>query len=102
LSGDVAKSLGSSPHARRLGGFAAIDHSMMPEASMTDASPPPHRVVHRTQAADIWKRLWHLTTVIFPRRSITGRLVRGRVWRRHDGRRWIYKAFVELDEDRHH
>jgi hypothetical protein len=29
--------------------------------------------------------LWHLWTVIFPRRSITGRLVRGRVWRRHDG-----------------
>jgi len=29
-----------------------------------------------------------------PRRSITGRLVRGQVWRRHDGRRWLYKKFV--------
>jgi hypothetical protein len=28
------------------------------------------------------------------RRSITGRLVYGQVWRRHDGRRWIYKKFV--------
>jgi hypothetical protein len=37
---------------------------------------------------------WHLVTVIMPRRTITGRLVRGQVWRRHDGRRWLYKKFV--------
>ena len=43
---------------------------------------------------------WHLWTVIIPRRSITGRLVRGRVWRRHDGRRWQYKRFVEYNWDR--
>jgi hypothetical protein len=36
---------------------------------------------------------WHLCTVIVPRRTITGRLVRGQVWRRHDGRRWLYKKF---------
>jgi hypothetical protein len=42
-----------------------------------------------------WAEVWHLWTVIIPRRSITGRLVRGRVWRRHDGRHWIYKKFVE-------
>ena len=42
---------------------------------------------------------WHLWTVIFPRRSITGRLVRGRVWRRHNGRRWQYKQFIEYDEN---
>ena len=42
---------------------------------------------------------WHLWTVIIPRRSITGRLVRGRVWRRHDGRRWQYKKFVEYGQD---
>jgi hypothetical protein len=35
--------------------------------------------------------IWHLWFVIIPRRSITGRLVRGQVWRRHDGRHWIYK-----------
>lgn len=34
---------------------------------------------------------WHLSTVIIPRRTITGRLVRGQVWRRHDGRHWLYK-----------
>jgi hypothetical protein len=37
---------------------------------------------------------WHLRRVIMPRRSITGRLVRGQVWRRHNGRRWLYKKFV--------
>jgi hypothetical protein len=37
---------------------------------------------------------WHLRQVIMPRRSITGRLVRGQVWRRHDGRRWLYKKFI--------
>jgi hypothetical protein len=36
---------------------------------------------------------WHLWTVIIPRRTITGRLVHGRVWRRHDGRHWQYKRF---------
>ncbi len=39
-------------------------------------------------------KAWHLWTVIIPRRSITGRLVRGQVWRRHDGRKWIYKKFL--------
>jgi hypothetical protein len=39
-------------------------------------------------------KAWHLWTVFVPRRSITGRLVRGQVWRRHDGRKWIYKRFL--------
>ena len=39
-------------------------------------------------------RAWHLWTVIIPRRTITGRLVRGQVWRRHDGRHWLYKKFI--------
>jgi hypothetical protein len=43
-----------------------------------------------------WTEVWHLWTVI-PRRSITGRLVQGRVWRRHDGRHWIYKKVVEYE-----
>jgi hypothetical protein len=47
------------------------------------------------QPGPVWTGVWHLWTVIFPRRSITGRLVNGKVWRRHDGRRWIYKKFVE-------
>jgi len=33
---------------------------------------------------------WHIWTVRIPRRSIAGRLVWGRVWRRHDGYRWVY------------
>jgi hypothetical protein len=45
-----------------------------------------------------WADVWHLWTVIIPRRSITGRLLWGKVWRRHDGRRWIYKKFVEYSE----
>jgi len=46
-----------------------------------------------------WADTWHLWTVMIPRRSITGRLLWGRVWRRHDGRRWIYKKFVEFEPD---
>lgn len=38
-------------------------------------------------------------TVIVPRRSINGQLVFGKVWRRHDGRDWIYKKFVEYGDD---
>ena len=38
---------------------------------------------------------WHLCTVIIPRRTITGRLVRGQVWRRYNGRHWLYKKFIK-------
>jgi hypothetical protein len=46
-----------------------------------------------------WAETWHLWRVILPRRSISGRLVTGQVWRRHDGRRWIYKNFIEYASD---
>jgi hypothetical protein len=46
-----------------------------------------------------WQQAWHLWTVIFPRRSITGRLVYGKVWRRHNGRHWIYKKSVRHAHD---
>ena len=46
------------------------------------------------QPKPAWAEVWHLWTVIVPRRSITGRLLYGRVWRHHDGRRWIYKKAV--------
>ncbi len=49
------------------------------------------------QSTSTWAEVWHIWTVIIPRRSITGRLVHGRVWRRHDGRNWIYKKFLEYD-----
>jgi hypothetical protein len=50
-------------------------------------------------AKPAWAEVWHLWNVIVPRRSITGRLVFGQVWRRHDGRHWIYKKFVEYADD---
>ena len=50
-------------------------------------------------AKPAWAKVWHLWTVLIPRRSITGRLVYGKVWRRHDGRRWIYKKFIEYTND---
>jgi hypothetical protein len=34
---------------------------------------------------------WHLYRIILPRRSITGKLLYGVVWRRRDRKRWIYK-----------
>ena len=46
-----------------------------------------------------WTEVWHLWTVIVARRSINGQLVYGKVWRRHDGRRWIYRKFTEYCED---
>jgi hypothetical protein len=38
-----------------------------------------------------WAELWHVRFVIFPRRTITGRLARGKLLRRFDGRKWIYR-----------
>ena len=46
-----------------------------------------------------WARLWHVWAVVVPRRSITGRLVWGRVWRRHNGRHWQYKKMVRTGLD---
>ena len=37
---------------------------------------------------------WHLSEV-HAADSHTGRLVRGQVWRRHDGRHWLYKKFID-------
>jgi hypothetical protein len=45
----------------------------------------------------MWTETWHLWTVFVPRRTITGRLAYGKVWRWHNGRRWSYKQFVESD-----
>jgi len=45
-----------------------------------------------------WAEVWHLWKIVIPRRSITGRLLTGQVWRRFDGRRWIYKKFIEYSD----
>ena len=42
-----------------------------------------------------WAETWHLWTVLMPRRSISGKLLFGQVWRRRNRRRWQYKKFVE-------
>ncbi len=42
-----------------------------------------------------YEEVWHLWTVIIPRRSITGRLLWGTVLRRRDDGRWIYKKYIE-------
>ncbi len=62
---------------------------MMSDSRNIDASTGSQRGNPRAN-------VWHLWKVIVPRRSITGRLVWGTVWRRSDGRRWLYKKFVEF------
>jgi hypothetical protein len=49
----------------------------------------------RSDLGQAWANAWHLWRIIIPRRSITGRLVWGLVWRRNHGGHWIYKKFVE-------
>jgi len=38
---------------------------------------------------------WHVFPLAIPRRSITGQLVWGKVLRRWDGRKWIYKKYIQ-------
>jgi hypothetical protein len=54
----------------------------------------------RSDLGQAWSDAWHLWRIIIPRRSITGRLVWGMVWRRNRGGRWVYKKFVEYSDDR--
>jgi hypothetical protein len=42
-----------------------------------------------------WSQLWHPWFLLMPSRGIDGQLLVGRVWRRHDGRQWIYKRLTE-------
>ena len=39
--------------------------------------------------------VWHRWTLIAPRRSIAGRIVWGKVWRRWDGQMWLYKTDLD-------
>jgi hypothetical protein len=47
------------------------------------------------KAMPAWTRIWHQWWVAVPRRSTAGRLVRGQVLRRHDGRGWIYRKLEQ-------
>jgi hypothetical protein len=40
-----------------------------------------------------YEEVWHIWTVLIPRRSITNRLLWGTVLRRRDDDRWIYKEY---------
>ena len=46
-----------------------------------------------------WAEVWHLWKVIVPRRSITGQLLTGQVWRRHDGPRAVEGLRLGLDSN---
>ena len=65
---------------------------------MTAKSDNNFEMLNRT-AQPARAQLWHFWIVIVPRRSITGQLVVGRVWRRHDGRHWIYKRVIGYTND---
>jgi hypothetical protein len=65
---------------------------------MANGSQESQRILNLT-SKPAWAEVWHVWHVIMPRRSIAGRLVRGKVWRRHDGRRWIYKKLIEWQVD---
>ncbi len=43
-----------------------------------------------------WASLWHVWTLIIPRRGAGGEILWGRVWRRHDGQRWTYARLQAL------
>jgi hypothetical protein len=77
------------------GGFVLLRTPMT-----ANRDDPPVTDLSSPQPA--WAEAWHLWTVIFPRRSITGRIVYGKVWRRFDGRHWMYKKFTEFNIDRDH
>jgi hypothetical protein len=51
-------------------------------------------IVQSKESKPEWATAWHVWTVVVPRRTITGRLTWGRVLRRHDGLRWIYKKLA--------
>jgi hypothetical protein len=54
----------------------------------------------RSDLGQAWSDAWHLWRIIIPRRSITGRLVWGMVWRRNHAGHWVYKKFIEYSDDR--
>jgi hypothetical protein len=77
-------------YAARLCSLRGYARDCWRDNKLPNLGPPP-----------TWAEAWHLWTVLVQRRSINGRLVFGKVWRRHDGRHWIFKKFGEytLDQD---
>jgi len=64
------------------------------DAAHTHNQPPFFRML-RPKQRSLYSEVWHLWTVLIPRRSITGRLLWGTVLRRRDSGRWIYKKYIK-------
>jgi len=86
-----AITLGGSPFETFVEAEEACEFMLM-HLSITQAGTTiPIDASVTSETTTEWTGFWHLWWVAVPRRSITGRLVRGHVWRRHDGRKWTYK-----------
>jgi hypothetical protein len=81
--------VGGSPFATFAEAEEACEFFLMHLDVMKSEVLDPSYMPLKTMPA--WTRDWHVWRVVVPRRSITGRLLRGEVLRRHDGRSWIYK-----------
>jgi hypothetical protein len=57
-----------------------------------------HHVLLSLRPMSPWAEVWHVRYVFFPRITISGRLVRGKILRRFDGRRWIYKELMRATD----
>ena len=80
--------VGGSPFATFIEAEEACELMLMHLSSAQGAPTEPNAA---SKGMPAWTRMWHVWWVAVPRRSITGRLVRGEVMRRHNGRTWIYK-----------
>jgi hypothetical protein len=67
---------------------------------MRPTAPGEIDTIEPNDTAPAWARVWHVWTLILPRRSVEGGIAWGRVWRRHNGRKWLYKNFIQLDDNR--
>jgi hypothetical protein len=83
-----ASKVGGSPFATFVEAEEACEFTLM---HLVTAQGAPIDTSAESRAMPAWTRIWHVWWVTVPRRSITGRLVRGQVMRRHNGRSWIYK-----------
>jgi hypothetical protein len=83
-----AITVGGSPFSTFVEAEEACELMLM---NLTTAQGAPIDKRIESKGMPAWTRMWHVWWVTVPRRSITGRLVRGQVMRRHDGRSWIYK-----------
>jgi hypothetical protein len=82
----------SSSDYTPLGGFVFQPDLTMRPTALSDFEQGS------TDPRPSWASVWHIWTVFIPRRSIDGSLIWGRVWRRHDGRHWIYKRLADIEE----